>query len=429
MTGADDQPSSNHYRLLRARIVLPIARPPIADGAVKIFRNRVVAVGLWRDFSAAARRRATDLGDVALLPGLINAHCHLDYTDLAGEFLPPRHFTDWLKLIVAAKGNRSDADFASAWRRGAEMLLRTGTTTVADIEAVPGILPEAWTATPLRVFSFHEMTGIKSRRPPTEILAEAAGKIATLPTTARHRAGLSPHAPYSTTPELLRLSAQTARRRRWRVTTHVAESPEEYEMFQHARGPMFDWLRQSQRDNSDCGRGSPVQCLARAGALGKNFLAVHVNCLAPGDAALLARSGSSVVHCPRSHAFFTHPKFPFKELTAADVNICLGTDSLASIVEKRRRPVELNLFAELRKFAARHPGVSAHTVLRLATINGAQALGLSGKVGEISKKSFADLIALPCTEKLMDIYDAVIHHTGDVAASLIDGQWAIAPKA
>ena len=429
MTGADYQLSTNHYQLLRARIVLPIARPPIADGAVKIFRNRVVAVGPWRDFPTAARKRATDLGDVVLMPGLVNAHCHLDYTDMAGEFLPPRHFTDWLKLMVAAKGHRSDADFATAWRRGAKMLLSTGTTTVADIEAVPGILPEAWSATPLRVFSFLEMTGIKSRRPPKEILAEAADKIKSLPNNSRHRAGLSPHAPYSTTPALLRLNAQAARRRRWRVTTHVAESPEEFEMFQHARGPMFDWLRQSQRDNSDCGRGSPVQHLARAVALGKNFLAVHVNCLAPGDAQLLGQRGVSVVHCPRSHAFFTHPKFPFKELTAAGVNICLGTDSLASIVGSRRRPVELNMFAELRKFAARHPSVSAHTALRLATINGAQALGLSGKIGEISKKSFADLIALPCTEKLMDIYDAVIHHTGDIAASLIDGQWAIAPKA
>ncbi len=99
------------------------------------------------------------------------------------------------------------------------MLLRTGTTTVGDIEMVPELLPEVWSATPLRVFSFLEMTGVKSRRPPVEIMREALEKIASLP-PGRCRAGLSPHAPYSTTPELLRLAAEAARDRNLRVVTH-----------------------------------------------------------------------------------------------------------------------------------------------------------------------------------------------------------------
>ena len=426
MAAPDYQPSTINYQLIRARIIVPVSHKPFADGAVNISRGRVVAVGHWRDFPANARKNAIDLGDVALLPGLVNAHCHLEYTGLAGEFLPPKHFSDWLKLIVTAKGLRTNADFAKSWIEGAKQLLHTGTTTVADIEALPELLPKVWHATPLRVFSFLEMTGVKNRRPPREILAEAAAKIRSLP-TGYSRAGLSPHSPYATTPELLRLAAKLARRKRFRVTTHVAESHEEFEMFAHARGRMFDWLK-TQRDPADCGHGSPVQALAAAGLLGANFLAVHANYLAPGDAGLLARKKSSVVHCPRSHSFFGHPKFPFKELAAAGVNVCLGTDSLASIEAKRKQPLELNMFSEMRSFARRNPGTPPGTILRMATANGAHALGLGNRAGEISKGAFADLIALPCREKLADIYEAILHHRGDVTASVIGGRWAIAPK-
>ena len=148
-----------------------------------------------------------DLGEVILLPGLVNAHCHLDYTDMAGELPPPKKFTDWIPLITAAKTAWSYSDYARSWLRGAHMLLKTGTTTVADIEAMPDLLPEVWDATPLRVFSFLEMTGIRARRNPREILREAVEKIDSL-AHPRCRAFLSPHAPYSTLPELLGLTAR-----------------------------------------------------------------------------------------------------------------------------------------------------------------------------------------------------------------------------
>lgn len=409
--------------ILRSRVVLPVRRPAIADGAVVVSGKRIRAVGRWDSVHKEfPRAKVQDLGDVAILPGLINAHCHLEYTDLAGEFLPPRHFSDWLKLIVTAKGTRADDDFACAWQHGAQQLLFSGTTTVADIVALQSIQPQP---AALRVFSFLEMTGVRSRQPPEQIVASAATKIKALRANDR-RAGFSPHAPYSTTAALLTRTAQVARRQGWHITTHVAESPEEFEMFSAGRGKLFDWLK-GQRDCSDCGHNSPVQHLAQQGLLGTNFLAIHANCLAPGDAVLLAQSNSSVVHCPRSHTFFGHPKFPYKELTSAGVNICLGTDSLASIEGRGNKPPKLNMFSELRAFARKNPGTPAGTILRLATLNGAQALGLTGKTGELTKGAFADLIAIPCREKLADVPEAVLHHRGDVAASMIDGAWAIAP--
>lgn len=412
--------------LLRARLVLPVSRPPIPDGAVLISGKRIAAAGRWRDLSREKPQAVLDLGDAILMPGLVNAHCHLEYTDMAGQLAPPKIFPDWLKLMTATKASWSDSDFAQSWLHGAEMLVRTGTTTVADIAAVPQLLPTAWNATPLRVFSFLEMISVKPSRQPERVLQEAVDRIESLG-AARCRAGLSPHAPYTAVPELLRLSARAARRRRWRLATHVAESAAEFEMFARGRGAMFDWIQRSGRDMSDCGFGSPVQHLERCGMLGRNLLAAHVNYLGPNDAALLGRRGVHVVHCPRSHSYFRHGAFPFRRLARAGVNICLGTDSLASVYKTRRQTVELSLFDEMRALARAQPGLSPRTMLRLVTVNGARALGLQGRVGELSANAFADLIALPFAGGPAEVHDAVLQHSGEVSASMIDGQWAIAP--
>src|SRR5687767_7548203 len=138
--------------ILRARLVLPMHGPVIEDGAVSISGSRISAVGK-RTVLQVTSDDTTDLGDVVLLPGLINAHCHLDYTNMAGKISPPRSFADWIKTIVALKAEWSYTEFAESWVRGAAMLLRGGVTTVADVEAVPELLPEMWHATPLRVIS------------------------------------------------------------------------------------------------------------------------------------------------------------------------------------------------------------------------------------------------------------------------------------
>ena len=412
--------------ILRARVVLPVRQLPIEDGAVVVSGGRLLAVGQWRYVRRHHSGPVRDLGEMVLLPGLVNAHCHLDYTGMAGMFPHPRSFCEWIKCITTEKSIWTDADFAKSWQEGAAALVRTGTTTVGDIEAVQQLLPAIWQTTPLRVLSFLEMTGIRSRRDPRLIVQESAAKIATLP-HGRCRAGLSPHAPYSTVPDLLRLSTATARKHHWRQVTHVAESATEFEMFQHGRGEMFDWLQRSERDMSDCGGISPVKHLAAAGMLGPDLLAVHVNYLAPGDAELLARKRVSVVHCPRSHYYFRHQPFPRRALAKAGVNICLGTDSLATVRKHPRDQIELSMFDEIRSFATAHDGVRPSAILRMATMNGAQALGLSGEIGELRAGALADLIALPFSGKVQQAIPAVLAHHGPVAASLIGGRWALRP--
>lgn len=423
----DSQLSPPNVRLIRSRVVLPVSRPPIENGVVAISGERIVAVGRWPGVRKQFSGDVIDLGESVLLPGLINTHCHLDYTHMAGLFPPPKKFTDWIKLITTEKAGWTYSDFAESWIAGAKMLLRNGTTTVADIEAVPELLPDVWDATPLRVISQLEMTGVKSRRNPELILREALEKMDSLP-PGRSKTSLSPHAPYSTTPKLLRRATVAARRRKLVIATHVAESAAEFEMFQHARGEMFDWLARNQRDMRDCGARSPVQHLAWCNALGPHLLGIHVNYLAPGDAELLARKRVSVVHCPRSHDFFRHAEFPRRTLAKAGVNLCLGTDSLATVRKYPKRDLELNLFLEMRAFAAKHPGVHPRQIVQMVTVNAARALKLRRKLGEFRRSAFADLIALPFAGKFADSYSAVISHAGKVSGSMIAGNWVIAPK-
>lgn len=410
--------------LVRSRIVLPMTAPPLEDGAVLVSRDRIRAVGPFSELQALDPE-VVDLGEVVVLPGLINSHCHLDYTHLLGRLVPPRTFPDWIKAILAAKSEWRESDYAASWLDGARQLLESGTTSVVNIESVPGIVAECRRATPLRVFSHLEMTGVRSGTDPASILDRAVATLRSVE-PGRGGLGLSPHAPYSTLPALVEGTARRARTEGFRTTTHVAESQAEADMFLYRRGPMFAWL-ESQRPMDDCGIGSPVQHLERHGLLGPDHLAVHANYLWTGDVERLARSGTHVVHCPRSHDYFGHQRFPLESLGAAGVNLTLGTDSLASTRVTPGRPVTLSLLAEVREFLSKNSMVSPLEALEWVTTHGARALGLEGRLGELSSGSFADLIAIPYRGPSGNAAEAVVNHPGSVTASLIDGEWAIPP--
>ena len=198
-------------------------------------------------------------------------------------------------------------------------------------------------------------------------------------------------------------------------------------MFMHRDGPLYDWLK-GQRPMSDCGQVSLIQHLERCGLLSKNLLAVHVNYLAGNDAQLLGTRGVSVVHCPRSHAYFKHDPFPREGLIAAGVNICLGTDSLVSVVAVRRQKPELDMFAEMRAFAAVAGDLPPKTIVEMATVNGAEALGMAGRIGELTPGAFADLIALRVSGSTENACECVVQYAGEVVGSMINGVWAVRPN-
>ncbi len=387
---------------------MPISSPAIEDGAVWVKGTRIVRVGKWSEFKAT-RKKVSDLGEVVLLPGLVNAHCHLDYTNLAIR-RGGKSFTDWVREIIRRKNEWSVDNYRKSWMVGARMLEDTGTTTVGDVEAASELLPWAWRQTRLRICSFLEMTGVASGQAPKQIVGDAIAKITKLK-SSKDYTGLSPHALYSTVPQLLKLTA--GRSKKVRVTMHVAESEDELQMYRDRKGELFEWLSKF-RDMSDCGGATPLAAVHRAGLLTSKFLAVHANYLTTDDVHLLAKSGASVVHCPGSHAYFGHRRFPYQQLARAGVNICLGTDSMAST------KLRLNMFAEMQQFARIYPKVFPVQILRMATQNGARALGLDGEAGELRPGSFADIIAVPFRGKMADSAAAVLY-SRQVSASFLGG--------
>jgi aminodeoxyfutalosine deaminase len=408
-------------QVLRSRIVIPVSQPPIEDGAVVINDDRITAVDHFANLAASPNQVVVDLGNSILLPGLINCHCHLDYTDMAGMPPPLKHFSDWIKAIIAIKATWSYTEFAKSWVSGARMLEASGVTSVVDIEAVPELLPEAWQSTSLRVWSCLELINIRSSQTPIQLVSNTLEKAHSLESSHRNRCGLSPHALY-TTSAALRKEARIAADSEQRIlTTHVAESREELAMYQSAQGQLFEWLGK-QNKAEHCGDGSPVQILEETGYLDSSLLAAHVNELGIGDEHRLAKHRATVVHCPRSHQYFGHTPFPWRKLQDAGVNLSLGTDSLASVQEQNGETMDLDLFKEMRSLASLPNAPSPEEILNWATINAAKAIFQDQHLGQIAPGFLADLIAIPYAGPKNKTFEAIISHQGRVAFSMIGGK-------
>jgi aminodeoxyfutalosine deaminase len=396
-------------RVIRARCVWPVSSEPIENGAIELEGARIKRVGRWPDLKQEASVQVEDLGEVVLMPGLINAHCHLDYTAMAGKIPSPSNFPDWVKNILQFKAHWSYTDFAKSWLDGAHMLLQSGTTTVLDIEAAPELLPDVWESTPLRVWSFLEMTGVQKRRDAAQLLQETIERIESLPASDTKKASLSPHAPYSIPPALLKFTAERSRELSLPVQMHIAESREEFQMYTAGSGPLYEWLR-PQREMFDCDGCSPVEHVHRNGLTGPGLMAIHANYLKPEDAGILAKTGTSVVHCPRSHDYFGHDAFRYRELGDAGVNICLGTDSLASSRKIGSKAPELSMWPEMRLFLDKF-GALPKRIIEMATLNPAKALNQQGALGELRENAWADCIALQYGDKPQErrIAELIIH--------------------
>jgi cytosine/adenosine deaminase-related metal-dependent hydrolase len=216
---------------------------------------------------------------------------------------------------------------------------------------------------------------------------------------------LSPHAPYTASAALYRRAAAEARRRGWLLTTHVAESREEDEMLRHGTGPMAEFFGRAAE-----GVGA-VEWLSRWDVLGTNCLAVHANHVTASEVELLAKSGTHVVHCPKSHRFFGREPVMWERWMKCGVNVCLGTDSLAS-------NDSLDMFGEMRAVS----GLSPRQVLALATVNAAKALNRDGKLGRIAPGAWADLIAVPVASGTADAHEAVVFAEKPVNFVMIGGK-------
>jgi cytosine/adenosine deaminase-related metal-dependent hydrolase len=402
--------------LYLADVVLPVSSPPILRGAVRVEGSKIIEVGPASELTPLPGEEVTDLGASTLLPGLINAHCHLDYTRFKGTIAPKQSFTEWIKNINALRRSFTTEDYIESIAEGFQLLAQSGVTTVANIEAFPELLPHL-PVPPLRTWWFLELIDVRVRNDQDATL-RGAMSFFDQHTDWLGGFGLSPHAPYTASVDLYRLARTCSEKYGMLSTTHIAESVEEHEMFSHARGALHDFLGSLGRDNSDCGHGSSLSHLVEHGVIADTCIIAHLNYLQDYDYELVVSTGASVVHCPKCHTYFGHAPFPMKALRERGVNVCLGTDSLAS-------NNSLDMRSEMREVQEFH-GLSDREVLEMVLLNGARAMGQAGKLGQISPGSEADLVAFAHETKLagpdIDPYRRIVQSRKEPVLLVINGK-------
>jgi cytosine/adenosine deaminase-related metal-dependent hydrolase len=383
--------------LLKARYVFPVSAPPIRDGLVTIDGERIVRVG--SDLKDGPIR---DLGNVAILPGLINAHTHLELSDLTQPLgYPGIGFVDWVKQLVAYRFQRT-ATPAEAVETGLQESASRGVTALGEI-AQPGWPIASFDRARLDATVFLELIAPTTARVDAALelarqhLARreriAGGEASTPGVPQSWRPGLSPHAPYSVHPELLAAVAQISAAQRVPIAFHLAESREELEFLRSGTGPLRDFLNDlGAWEPGGFSTGQRPLDYLHALAPAHRTLVIHGNYLDDEEIAFLAAHADhmAVAYCPRTHDWFQHAAYPLERLVSSGATVALGTDSRAS-------SPDLSLLAEMRRVATKHPRVPGHAVLRLGTLGGAQALGIADAQGSLEpgKRANLTVVALP----------------------------------
>ncbi len=391
----------------RARWVLPITTPPIPDGWVRTEAGRIAAIGSGPDQPAAPSDRTApvDLGEVAVLPALVNAHTHLELSWLGGRVPPSTNLIDW--IVEQMRIRRKDPAAAAVVRERASSAIAamkaSGTGVVGDVTntlEVTDLLRDSGLAGVI----FHEVIGFNPDDP-TRIVDDAFDRVRALELGPRLRATVAPHAPYSVAPGLFQ--ALSARRRaeglKSPTTVHVAESQDELELLERGTGR---WRMALERVGSwnpgfQAPRCGPVEYLDSLGFWQGSTLAVHGVHLTPAALRTLSERGATVVACPRSNRYVGTGVPPIESFFASGVRVAIGTDSLASVED-------LNLFQEVAELHRMAPGVTPRALLACATRAGAEALGFGAELGVIAPGAEARLITVDVPRGVRDVEEYLV---------------------
>ncbi|MFV1966765.1 MAG: amidohydrolase family protein, partial [Pirellulaceae bacterium] len=376
----------------RARWILPVDSRPIRNGLLTVKGDRIVAVG-----DGPSRSDTVDFGNAVLLPGLVNAHTHLEYSERESPI--GQHgmaFVDWIAEVVAWKRAR-DADPAKGLRRRSQAVRRglmecgrSGVTSVGEIATLP------WTCEPyvasagIDCVAFLEVIGLAKANENGLMDAVEQFVLAREDTHRGMDCGVSPHSPYSVNRDLLSHICEWSAKAKLPVAMHLAETAEELQLLATGEGPFVDLLLSLGAWDATAFSpgGRPTSYLERL-ARCHRALVIHGNFLDEDEIRFVAEHGDrmSIVYCPRTHAYFGHPRYPLAEMLAAGVNVALGTDSRAS------NP-DLCLLKEMRYVAKTYPEIDWSDVIRMGTLAGAQALGIVGRAGSLTPGKNADFVAV-----------------------------------
>lgn len=388
-------------QIYRAGWILPIASPPRRNGWVITHDGLIIESGAGDIPVRAGQPEAAeviDLGDAVIMPGLVNAHTHLELSWMRGRVPPGGSMPEWASRLIALRRTTSP-DPSEPIADAVREVRAAGTSLVGDVTntlAAYDLLADS----ELGGVVFREVLGFGALNP-EQIVADAEAEIDALMPLEWLRPTVVPHAPYSVSPALFRAIAAAAGARV--MSVHLGESDDEIRFLHDGTGAWRELLGRvgAWSDAWQAPGCDPVEYLERLGLLTPRLLAVHGTQLDVNALSRLAQAGATIVTCPRSNRWTGAGVPPVEQFYASGVRVAIGTDSLASVED-------LSIFGELAALRQLAPRLPAARLLESATIHGAAALGFESASGSIAPGKRADLIAVRVPRDVEDVEEYLL---------------------
>jgi len=396
-------------QIYTASYLLPIASAPIEGGGIAVESGRIVAVGRAAELPAGEGVKVTDLPGCVIVPGLVNAHTHLELTHFPAwkvrknlDYLP-KTYVEWIQQVVKIKRGLTSEELGQSVREGLRLCIESGTTAVGEILSDFSLVP-LYQATPLAGRLFLEALGHDPVQ--TEgLLTHLAGALQEM--QGRFLPGISPHTPHTVSRHLMVELQKLSTWLEVPKAIHLSESREEVSFMFDSSGPIAQVMYPMAHWESYLPpplKATSTSYLDDLGVLDDRTLAIHAVQVTPADAATLKKRGVTVVLCPRSNDRLNVGKAPYHLLKSVGLPLALGTDSLAS-------NDSLSLWDEMRFLKESDPDAfTFQELLQMATLEGARALGIEHEAGSLEPGKRGDFLVFSgCAPRAAeDVHQAVL---------------------